>query len=720
MILTLLNIVGDKMFENSKWIKIVYEAYDSDSQFPNEEKSILFRRNFHLKNSIEKVILSICALGFGECFVNGERITDNLLTTPYTQYDKKVIYQTYDITDFVRPGENAIGVHVGNGYYNDNLPTWKDNVASWKHTPKLIAEIRAEYIDMSEDVIVTDESWKSNFGPCVFNHVRQGEIYDASFRNDGYSLCDFDDTSWKNSSITFSPGGELSGEDTVPVRVVETISPVGYKDGVYDFGVNISGRIKVKMRGEKGRKVTFGYYEIVDDDNIDSSNNMYLVKYNMPVLNKNIVICSGEEDEYAPVFCYHGFRYVRVDNAPADMEIVAEFICSDLEMIGSFECSDKMLEKIHSASVRSTRSNFVGFPTDCPHREQNGWTGDALCSLDQSLMNFEMTTAYKKWLGDFKVAQRPSGQLPGIVPTAGFGYNWGSGPAWDSCIILIPYKHYLHTKSTELIEYMWDAMEKYMGYIQSMSDNYLVNFGLGDWCPVRPEHMCPTIITDTAFFYADSVAMEKMAKLTGRDYSCWGELAKNIRNEWNSKFAKDDTYHSYQTFFACGIYNGLFDDDKKEEYASKLAKLVEDNDYHIDCGILGTKWIFSALSEHGYEEVLYKMVTNPSFPSYANWIINGMTTLCERWDMSFSQNHHMFSEVDNWFYRYLGGIKFTDDGLVISPVYLKDVEYVKVTHRGITVERKGKDVKVKLSQCAQIKIGTHNEKVCPGEYLFKL
>lgn len=720
MILTLLNIVGDKMFENSKWIKIAYEEYDFDSQFPNEEKSILFRRNFHLKNSIEKVILNICALGLGECFVNGERITDNLLTTPYTQYDKKVIYQTYDITDFVRPGENAIGVHVGNGYYNDNLPTWKDNVASWKHTPKLIAEIRTEYIDMSEDVIVTDESWKSNFGPCVFNHVRQGEIYDASFRNDGYSLCDFDDTFWKNSSITFSPGGELSGEDTVPVRVVETISPVGYKDGVYDFGVNISGRIKVKMRGEKGRKVTFGYYEIVDDDNIDSSNNMYLVKYNMPVLNKNIVICSGEEDEYAPVFCYHGFRYVRVDNAPADMEIVAEFICSDLEMIGSFECSDKMLEKIHSASVRSTRSNFVGFPTDCPHREQNGWTGDALCSLDQSLMNFEMTTAYKKWLGDFKVAQRPSGQLPGIVPTAGFGYNWGSGPAWDSCIILIPYKHYLHTKSTELIEYMWEAMEKYMGYIQSMSDNYLVNFGLGDWCPVRPEHMCPTIITDTAFFYADSVAMAKMAKLTGRDYSCWEELAKNIRNEWNSKFAKDDTYHSYQTFFACGIYNGLFDDDKKEEYASKLAKLVEDNDYHIDCGILGTKWIFSALSEHGYEEVLYKMVTNPSFPSYAHWIINGMTTLCERWDMSFSQNHHMFSEVDNWFYRYLGGIKFTDDGLVISPVYLKDVEHVKVTHRGITVERKGKDVKVKLSQCAQIKIGTHNEKVCPGEYLFKL
>ena len=708
------------MLKDAKWITMKYPQKKRTEEYNNDDSSVLFRKEFVVEKNPSKVTLFICALGIGECFINGENVTEDVLTTPYTIYDKKVIYQTYDVTHLVKMGDNAIGVHVGNGMYNDNLPTWKDSVAPWKHSPKLIAKIVITYSDMTDEEIVTNSKWKVNYGPCIYNHARQGEVYDANLKSDGFDKAGFDDSLWDEATLTAAPGGKLSDEKTVPIRVVETIEPICFKDGFYDFGKNYSGRIRVRLKGEKGQKVVFSYLERTFEPDPQTSNNMYLEKYNMPIVNKNIFICSGKEEEYYPAFEYYGFRYVKVENAPEIMDIKAEFICSDLKVVGTFTTSDEILQKIHNASVQATRSNFVGIPTDCPHREQNGWTGDALCSCDQSLMNFDMTLAYRKWLGDFKDVQRPSGQLPGIIPSAGWGYVWGSGPAWDSSLILIPYKTYLHTSDTEIIEYMWDTMEKYMDFIVSMSEDYLVNFGLGDWCHPRPEHMIPTIITDTAFFYADSVAMMKMAKVTGRDCEKWEKLSENIRDAWRKNFLDREEHKKYQTFYAMGIYYELFSEDERFEYAKKLSELVKENDYHIDTGILGAYVIFSALSEYGYADVLYKMVTNPTCPSYAYWVNSGMTTLCERWDMSYSQNHHMYSEVDNWFYRYLGGIKYTDEGLLISPCYLEEVEKVSVCHKGIAVERNEREVKVTLPVSARVKIGDFDGMVEPGEYTYTI
>ena len=264
---------------------------------------------------------------------------------------------------------------------------------------------------------------------------------------------------------------------------------------------------------------------------------------------------------------------------------------------------------------------------------------------------------------------------------------------------------------------MWDNMKRYMDYFERMRIEGIAEFGLGDWKPVS-EPSCPAEVTDTALYYADCSAMAEMAEAIGADSSEWIEKAREAKEIWRNAFIDREDLQQYQTFYACALYYNLLNDDEIPCAAKKLAQMVIDNDYHIDCGIQGTKYIFTALSENGYIDVLYKMVTNPTYPSYAYWINSGQTTLCESWDMRESCNHHMFSEVDNWFYRYVGGIKYTAKGLVIQPVAVTGLDYVKVEHRDISVVRNQNKVKIILSVPAHIIIGNANYDVGPGEYEF--
>lgn len=708
------------MINQAKWITTDLLPTMFISNAAKINQSVYFRREFNISEPVASASLEICVLGLGVCTINSLKVTDDVLTTPYTHYDRRVIYQKYDVTSLIKTGDNVIGIHAGNGNYNDNMPVWGDIMAPWRDKPKAIVCLDIAYVSGKKNTLVSDTSWKTTLGPSVYNHVRQGEIYDARLRQSGFDLSGFDDSSWCVAIKAIPPGGSLVCEDVTPIRVTKTLHPVACINGIYDFGINLSGWAKIKVTGEEGREITLTYAEkLLDNGEFCQSNNMYLARENMPLHNKNVFICSGNKDEeYHPEFCYHGFRYVKAENAPDNFEITAELVHTNLNTVGTFRSSDDMLDKIHAASVQATLTNFVGVPTDCPHREQNGWTGDALCSSDQSLMNFDMNTAYAKWLRDFKDAQRPNGQIPGVVPSAGYGFNWGCGPAWDSALILIPYKVYLHTGKTDIMSEMWDTMTKYMSFIMSMSDDYIVNFGLGDWCAPNPDDVCPTVITDTAYFYADSVAMAKMASVLGKDNSKWLELADCIKNAWRKNFWQKPAYKKYQTYYACAIYQGLLEDTEIPEAAKALADLVISNDYHINCGILGTKYIFTALSENGYIDTVYKMVTNPTYPSYAYWINSGMTTLCEKWDMSFSVNHHMYSEVDNWFYRYLGGIKYTDEGLIIEPIYLDAVHEVEATHYGVSVKRTGRNVTVNLPFCAKIKTSDATIDATPGTYSF--
>lgn len=702
-----------------KWITMPGLPSVYPANYDKLDGSYYFRRDFVVSENIEKAELLICMLGLGVCSINGRRVGDDVLSTPFTHYDKRVIYRRYDVTDYMNSGNNAIGMHIGNGMYCDTMETWNDRYAPWKDAPKAAAVLNITYKSGNMESVITDRSWKSKRGAAIYNHSRQGEIFDARLVPYGFDKTGFDDSEWETARLIHEPGGIYEEMNMPPIRVIRQLKPVSKIGNIYDFGENISGWVKIQVSGDAGQEIKLTYDECIDDNGeLLGKINQYINEDpRIRAANKDIFICSGRKDEeYHPDFCYHGFRYVKVENAPENFEIVAEVVHTDLQTVGEFRCDDEMLNKIHRASVRSTLTNYVGIPTDCPHREQNGWTGDAQLSSDQALMNFEIADAYKKWLTDLRDTQRPSGQLSAIAPQSGWGFNVFSGPAWDSAIFIIPWNTYLHTGRCDLICDNWEAMVKNIRYMERMSVDYIAEYGLYDWCPPSRESYCPVGVTSTAYFYYDCVLMEKMAKLIGEDEKPWQELGEKVRTAWRNKYIGDKSLEKYQTYFACGIYNDLFNKDEIPEAAKSLANLVINKDYHIDCGILGTKWIFSALCDNGYSDVVYKMVTNPDAPSYAHWIRRGNTTLAENWIRGSSQNHHMFSEVDNWLYRYVAGIQVNEEGITIKPCVIEGVDYVKAFYRGISVERTGEKVEITVPQETRVVFGKNDKLFAPGKY----
>lgn len=700
------------MFTKAKWIYMEKE---------NKDQSVYFRKQFSVAEKVKKAELKICALGLGRYTVNGQEISDEYLPTPLTRYDKRVIYRTYDVSRFVNKGDNAIGVHAGNGFYYNNSCIWDNKYAAWNdECPKLIAELTITLDSGDVISVCTDNSWKVKCGDRLYNHMRQGEYCDSRLSEKGFDLEGFDDSNWDFAKVAREPGGILTETEMPPIRVTERIRPVSVENDIYNFDTSISGWVKITASGEPGQKIAIKYIERFDEDgSINESNNQFNERDNLMLWHTDIFVCDGsEKQEFYPLFCYHGFRYVKIENAPEDIEVCAETAHTDLEKIGSFKCNDEMLNSIHSATARSIITNYHGIPTDCPHREQNGWTGDAQLSSEAAMMNYDMVSAYQKWMNDFKDMQRPNGQLPGVIPSADWGFNFGSGPAWDSALFVIPWNVYKFTGDKSLIETMWQNMLTYMDYMSRQADDYICEYGLADWCSPINKPQLPAIVTDTAYYYHNAVLMGKMAELIGEPSDKWTDLAGKVRKAWREKFLESDEYTSFQTFYACAIYQGLLDEDEIPVYAKKLAQLVIDNGNHIDCGILGTKYIFTALAENGYMDLLYKMVINPTWPSYAYWINMGYKTLCESWDIHDSCNHHMFGEVDNWFYKYLGGMCYEGGKLTIKPHRVSGINEVEVTRRDVTVKIKDEKLSVTLQSDAKVIWNGKEYNVSAGTHTF--
>lgn len=668
------------MFENAKWIA------ESDNT-KEITAAPLFRKTFGANKPIKKAELYACGLGHACYYINGRNITDEVMITPISKYDTRVYYSEFDITRFLIEGKNAIGCVLGNGWYFVTYPRWDFYKPDWMHHPKLILKLIIEYADGSTDEVVSDSTWKTAKSAIVYNEDRRGEIYDARLYVDGWNEPDFDDGEWNNAFICRGAGGVFQKIDFPVIKVTNRFKAVRVSPNVYDIGRNISGWIRLKVSGERGTEVKIRYAEVIGADGDIEPERLNTIIGSDTHTDKYILSGNGVE-EWAPRFAYHGFRYAEITGDAEIIEAIGEVVHSDVKTIGEFECSDDMLNKIHNASVWSTITNIQGIITDCTQREQNGWTGDALLSAEQSLMNFDIVSVYKKWLVDICDTQRPNGQISCIAPTSGWGYNWGSGPAWDSALILIPYYIYKYTGDKSVLAKMWDNMALYMKFIESMSDKNEVCFGLGDWCAPEGAKLCPTVITDTAYFYVDNKVMAMCAKLLEKDDGVYQRRAVEIKKSFRDKYIKNDFYlGNNTTAIACAIYQDLYNDDEKALAAKRLNELYIDNGYHIDCGILGIKYLYTALSEYGYAETAYKLTTNPEYPSYAYWILNGMTTLCETWDMSNSCNHHMFSEVDMWMYKYIAEIRIDEGGgsVRIEPCYIPEIDWVTASHRGISV-----------------------------------
>lgn len=662
-----------------------------------------FRKELDTKKEVVSARAYIVAAGLYELYINGKKVGDHRLDPVYTRFDKRNVYVTYDVTQDFKQEHVAVGVLLGNGWYNhQSTAVWLFDRAKWRKRPRFCLNIRLTYEDGSTQVIATDKSWKTSLSPVVFNSIYTGEHYNANLEQTGWDTVNFDDTSWKPSIEVSAPSDKIVAQAIPPIRTVKILEPVRMtkmsdKRYIFDLGQNISGVTKLRISGKKGSVVRVTHAEQLDSlGNLDLSNidMHYRPQDTLDPFQTDIYTLNGAKDQvFSPKFNYKGFQYVEVKSStPIILEkndLMGEFMHTDVEAIGSIQSSNELLNNIWKATNNSYCSNLFGYPTDCPQREKNGWTGDAHINIETGLYNFDGITVYEKWMKDHKDEQRPNGVLPSIIPTwGGWGYDWGNGPDWTSTITIIPWELYQFYGDDYALKMMYEPMKKYVDYISSISyDDGLTDWGLGDWVPVKS--VTPKELTSSIYYFVDANILAKTAQHFGRqeDFKKYSALANQIKKAVNDKYLDPETGiygQGLQTEQSAPLYWGLVPDSLKEKVTKRLVEAVANADNHIDVGLLGTRTILGALSQNGYADLAYEVATQDTYPSWGWWIKNGATTLYENWDIDatadISKNHIMFGAIGGWFYSGLGGI-LTDPKspgfkhIILKPNLVEDLDH---------------------------------------------
>jgi alpha-L-rhamnosidase len=638
----------------------------------NSAPAPLLRRGFVLDGKIAQARVYVCGLGYYELRINGAKIGDHILDPGYTRYDKRALYVTYDVTGALRSGPNALGVILGNGWYNvQTRAVWNFHEAPWRAAPKLLLELVVRFADGREEIIGSDPQWKAGTGPIVFDSIYGGENYDARLELPGWDTAAFDDSSWPAAVIASPPGGQLVAQMMPSIQVDRMITPQKVSEPkpgvfVYDFGQNMAGFAQLKITGPAGTKVTMKYGERLTRNGLVDQR--IIAQHIKSVDNKqqfqtdNYILSGQGLETWHSRFDYDGFQYVEVTGAPEKLgpaNLAAFFIHSAVPVAGEFECSNPMINCIWAAGRWSYLSNLQGIPTDCPHREKNGWTGDAHLAAEQGLFNYASAPVYAKWINDLCDEQRPNGELPGIVPSSGWGYDWGNGPAWDSALVLIPYYLYVYEGDTRVLTDHYEHLRRYVDFLTGKAQEGIVDWGLNDWAPAKTE--TPRDITSTAYYYRDIQVLTLAAGLAGNqaDAARYSQLAGDVKNKFNQKFfnAANQSYgNGSQTSLSCALYQGLVPPPNHAAVLSNLVAGVQAHDNHIDTGILGAKYLLTCLTDNGRADVAWAIASQRTAPSWGWWISQGATTLWEQWNGDDSRNHIMYGDILAWFYKALAGL----------------------------------------------------------------
>lgn len=709
-------------FPISKFI-CAYKEYNTPENYVPQP---MFRRTFDVGAELVSASLIIGSLGYYEVHINGEDITKGEMAPYRSNPEHYVYFDRYEIGMMLQEGKNVIAVLLGNGFQNSVVETWDFVKLPWRSAPQLSFSIELKYLDGTVETVFSDSQTKGAKSPIIFNDFHCGEHYDARLERKGWDTVDFDDSDWTPCILMPQPSGEARLCEVEPIIIREELKPISVTecDGgyIYDFGENNAGLCRLTVKGESGQRIVLKHIEALVDgkphsENIDFDGIIYRD------FQTDIYICKGDGVEiHTPKFTYHGFRYVYVkgitpEQATEDL-LTYLVMSSDIKQIGSFVCDNNIVNKIQEATVRSDISNFHYFPTDCPHREKNGWTADASLSAEQLLMNFTPENSYREWLLNIYKSMKPNGELPGIIPTATWGYEWGNGPAWDNVIVYLPYYTYVYRGDKKILTESAVPLENYLGYLYSQLDeNDLIAIGLGDWCQPGKTgggYDTPLIVTDSivsvdiarkAEFIFGELGMQQQA-LYART------LAERMTTAVRKHLIKDGLVEGgTQTAQAMALYYGIIEEQDKQAAFSYLLKFIDEKQGHIYTGVLGARVLFRLLSDNGYSDLAFDMITREDFPSYGNWIKRGATTLWERfWDedeLPYSMNHHFWGDVSAWFYSYLGGIRFNPTGkdlqnVDIVPYFVSKLNHVKARHctpdGEIMTEwtRKGNNVELKI------------------------
>lgn len=728
--------------------------------FDNNVSAPLFRKSFVLDAVPETARLTICGLGFYELYINGKRITKGALAPYISNPDDILYYDRYDLKPYLLKGENVLGVMLGNGFFNAfGGYIWDFDLASFRGALRVAfaLEIKA---DGETTVYEADETVKTAESPIWLDDLRIGAFYDARKEQTGWNEPGFDDSCWDNALPAKAPLGEMRLCEAEPVTVYKELKPVSithfdelyyntnapitYQDPIessyvkdvymYDFGENNSGVCELNIKGEKGQCVTlyFGEELIEGKFSVRSTLCMHCgreMHLEYPQKDKYILKGDGEES-YIPPFTYHGFRYCLVEGITKEQAtkdlLTYKVMSSDMEKRADFNCSDDIINKLYEMTCRADRANILYVPTDCPHREKNGWTADISLSAEHILMNMTAENTFREWMRNVCKAQRDSGELPGIVPTAGWGFEWGNGPVWDSVCVYLPYYCYKYTGSTDIINECLPAISKYLDYISSKRDkDGLVEIGLEDWAQplgngIAEKTLAPLIFTDSVMVkdIADKTAF--LAEVVGnKEISAKAkELALQMKTAVRQKLIDFDTFAAFgdcQTSQVTAIEFGIFDIAEQDKAFERLLEIIKRDNNRILCGVLGARFMFHLLSRKGFGDLAVDMITTPEYPSYANWVENGCTALCETFlakgqisrSGQSSQNHHFWGDISSFFIRELAGLKVNPRNtditeFEISPCFAKKLKFAECEYNSvcgkITLrwERNDKGIEMKL------------------------
>ena len=662
------------MMQSKNW----QGSWISDSRDVQNKVAPYFRKTFSVSKKVVSARAYIAVAGLYELSINGQKISNHRLDPMYTRFDRRTLYVTHDITQQLQEGKNAVGVLLGNGWYNhQSTAVWYFDKAPWRGRPTFCMDIRVKYADGTEGVISSGKDWKTAPSPVIFNSIYTAEHYDARLEQMGWNTDNFVDSTWKNVVFRSAPSQNIVAQTMHPIRNVEAIPTKNIKifndkNAVFDLGRNIAGVSKVTVQGAAGTVIKLKHGErLYDNGHVDLSNIdvHYRPQDDSDPFQTDIFILSGKgEETFMPKFNYKGFQYVEVTSDQAiDLKkesLTGYFMHSDVPPVGHIQSSNPTINKIWVATNNAYLSNLFGYPTDCPQREKNGWTGDAQIAIETGLYNFDGFTIYEKWLADHRDEQQANGVLPSIIPSSGWGYEWGNGPDWTSTIAIIPWQLYQFYGDKKPLIDCYDNIKRYVDHITSIAPNGLTNWGLGDWVPVKSKS--PVELTSTAYYFTDVQILAKTAKLLGKtaDFEQYSKLADKIKTAFNAKYldkTKGIYGSGFQTELSVALYWGLVPNEFKSTVAANLAKRVAADGNHLDVGLLGTKAILNALSENGYADLAYKLAAHETYPSWGWWIVNGATTLYENWPIDaksdISMNHIMFGEIGAWFYKGLGGIK---------------------------------------------------------------
>jgi alpha-L-rhamnosidase len=649
----------------------------------NARPTPLFRRVFTLDGRVKRARAYISGLGYYELHLNGRRVGDHLLDPGYTRYDRRVLHVTYDVTDQLRRGTNAIGVMLGHGWFNvQTKAPWGFDQAPWRATPRLLMELRVELTDGRTVTIATDDRWKTSDSPITFSSIYGGEDYDARLEQPGWDTAAFDDRAWQPALIVDAPKGRLVAQAMEPIKIDQVLKPVAVTEPapgvfVFDVGQNLTGNAELKISGPAGTQVTMRYSEkLAGNGRADQANiAVHVLRFgsDQQFQTDRYTLKGRGVERWHSRFNYNGFRYVEVTGAPGRLtadNLRIYFFHSAVPLAGSFECSNPLLNQIWTNGHWSYLSNLFGIPTDCPHREKNGWTGDAQIACEQGLFYADGITVYQKWINDVGDEQKPTGALPGIVPTNGeWGYGFGSGPGWDSAFLLVPWYLYEYYGDASILEQHYDGYRRYVDYLTSRATygspeaspqlTHLGQIGLGDWSPWKTR--TPEAVTDTGYYYRDARIVAAVARMLGKDEEAgkYDALADEIRAAFNRQFYHPES-GSYsigsQTALGCALYQGLVEPQNEPRVLDNLVATIAADSGHLDFGFLGAKYVLNTLTDHGRPDVAYTIVDQKTKPGWGWQVEQGATTLWENWNGGASQNHTFWGDVNAWMIKTLAGI----------------------------------------------------------------